>query len=82
MHTYTCSYYANGEKTSLPDFYDIALLDKFIKQSQTIVSLVESSLHSSEVWVGETAGTFSGGTPNVSDSYAAGFMCVFLTIMS
>ena len=69
-----CSYYANGQTTSLPDFYDVALLDKFINQSLNVVSLVESILHSSEVWVGETASTYDSGTPNVSDSYAAGFM--------
>uniref|UniRef100_A0A914WLA0 Uncharacterized protein n=1 Tax=Plectus sambesii TaxID=2011161 RepID=A0A914WLA0_9BILA len=69
-------YYGPGEGQKLSFFFDPVVLDSLVPVLQRAVSLVKrtSGNKRKQVWLGETASSYNGGTAGISNSYAAGFM--------
>lgn len=67
-------YYTNGRIAKLSDFIDVKLLDHLIDEAKAASEIVEKYQPESELWLGETSNTYGGGTPDISDTYVAGFM--------
>ena len=60
-------------------FYQISLiqaciLDRFLFAAEKIVTETLPYSSDKELWVGETSSCYDGGTPELSNSYVAGFM--------
>ena len=71
---YTFSYYADGRTGIMAEFYNITLLDTFISTAVYHKTVCTSSAPGVDVWIGETASMYGGGTKGLSDSFIAGFM--------
>ena len=56
------------------DFISISKLDGFIGNSLFAAQMVQELQPSAELWLGETATAYDGGTDGLSDAYIAGFM--------
>ena len=73
-HNFLARYYANGRNGTLPQFYDVDLLDEFITTAVCFQATAALLQPQADVWLGETSSMFGGGAPHLSDSYVAGFM--------
>lgn len=56
------------------DFISISRLDGFATTAWLATEIVQELQHKTELWLGETASTYNGGTGGLSDVYIAGFM--------
>ena len=56
------------------DYIKIDYLDKFIRGAMYTNNLTKEYQPDAELWLGETATGFDGGTRGLSDAYIAGFM--------
>ena len=74
IHTFIHSYYANGGTGTLPQFYDVNLLDTFIRYAIDFRGISELLAPDADLWIGETSSMYGGGAPHLSDTYVAGFM--------
>ena len=68
------SYYADGRTVKEALFYNVTVLDTFIDDAIIFKSVCDQYAGGVDVWIGETASTYGGGTPGLSDSYVSGFM--------
>ena len=71
---YSCSYYESAASAILPDFFNPSILDRFLFAAEKIVTETLPYSSDKELWVGETSSCYDGGTPELSNSYIAGFM--------
>ena len=69
-----CSYYIGSANATLPDMFSAEVLDTFIVKAQNVQQIVQNTLPNSELWLGETASCFGGGSQELSGAYVAGFM--------
>ena len=77
-------YYGAGDKYTLADFISVDVLDKLFTPLGKAIAARDESYGSKNdngavfantpVILGETSSTYGGGTSNLSDSFAAGFM--------
>ncbi|XP_043915523.1 heparanase [Protopterus annectens] len=67
-------YYEDGRKAVLEEFLSSEVLDTLIQKARFVLKVVNETVPGKKVWLGETSSTFGGGTPHLSDTYAAGFM--------
>ena len=72
--TISTRYYGNGKTGTLPQFYDVDLLDDYIHTAIYYQSATALLHPEADVWLGETSSLYDGGTPHLSDSFVAGFM--------
>ena len=70
----TFSYYADGRTGIMAEFYNITVLDTFISTAVYYKTVCTNSAPGVDVWIGETASMYGGGTKGLSDSFIAGFM--------
>ena len=80
-HHDSCSYYESAQSAVLPDFFNPDVLDGFLFWAQTIVSDTQKYSSNKELWLGETSSCYDGGSPELSSSYVAGFMYVYVMSM-
>ena len=69
-----CSYYLNGRLAKEKDFILASRLDSFGATADRARKISLKYQPKSEIWLGETASTYNGGTAGLSDAYIAGFM--------
>lgn len=65
----------NGRTATLKDFLNATILDSI----QPVINSVKNSVHQfvgprMPIWLGETASAYGGGAPNLSNTFASGFM--------
>ena len=72
MYSPIHSYYANGETATLPQFYNVNLLDSFIRVAINFRGISELLAPDADLWVGETSSMYNASP--LSHTYVAGFM--------
>ena len=69
------SYYFSGKTATLEEYLNPDVFDELRKEITNALEPVRDSvIPDLPVWMGETGSGYSGGTPGVSDRFAAGFM--------
>ena len=77
-YTFVPSYYVDGRTAQVADFLDPAVMDSLIPKIESIKHTVEKNMpRGTKLWFGETGSAFGGGAPNLSNTYAAGFLYVY-----
>ena len=71
-----CSYYGASTNATLRNFTDPNYLDRFLDYVIYAKDIIKSqpATKNTPIWIGETASTYGGGAPGLSDGYAAGFL--------
>ncbi len=71
-----CSYYGASTNATLRNFTDPNYLDRFLDYVIYAKDIIksQSATKNTPIWIGETASTYGGGAPGLSDGYAAGFL--------
>ncbi|NXG79442.1 HPSE Heparanase, partial [Baryphthengus martii] len=67
-------YYVNGQSATRKDFLSPKVLDTFATAAHKVLEIVEGTIPSKKVWLGETSSAYGGGAPSLSNTYVAGFM--------
>lgn len=67
-------YYTKGSTATLSNFTDPAVLNSLTSMLRQVKEVGVKVVPDTPLWLGETSSTYGGGTPNISDSYANGFM--------
>uniref|UniRef100_A0A8C7R812 Heparanase 2 (inactive) n=1 Tax=Oncorhynchus mykiss TaxID=8022 RepID=A0A8C7R812_ONCMY len=67
-------YYMDGRVTKVEDFLKTRLLDTLTEQITKVLKVVNSHVPGKKVWLGGVGPAWAGGTNNLSDTYAAGFL--------
>ena len=73
-HDLHCSYYSTSTGATLPDFYNVPLLDTFIVKATEYVDIQKKYLPTTHIWLGETSSMYHGGAALYAESYVDGFM--------
>lgn len=68
------SYFENGAYAKPEDFVSVAMMDTLIPSLQFARDYANRRTPSSDVWLGETSSCTNGGAPNLSNTYASGFL--------
>ena len=71
---YPFSYYVNSTIATLADFLNVAILDSYLSVMNSVFNTTKLSGYTGPIWIGETSSSFGGGSVNLSESYAAGFL--------
>ncbi|KAM9411205.1 inactive heparanase-2-like [Salvelinus alpinus] len=72
--TITAFYYMDSRVTKVEDFLKTRLLDTLTEQITKVLKVVNSHAPGKKVWLGGVGPAWAGGTNNLSDTYAAGFL--------
>ncbi|XP_056147995.1 inactive heparanase-2 [Lampris incognitus] len=67
-------YYMDGRVKQAEDFLKTRLLDTLTEQITKVIKVVNTHAPGKKVWLGGVGPAWSGGTNNLSDTYAAGFL--------
>ncbi|KAK7485806.1 hypothetical protein BaRGS_00022987 [Batillaria attramentaria] len=67
-------YYFSGKTSVVSNFTDVHVMDSLRHQIRTALTGTHSVNPQLPVWLSETSSSYSGGTPHVSDRFAAGFL--------
>uniref|UniRef100_A0A673ZGD0 Heparanase 2 (inactive) n=1 Tax=Salmo trutta TaxID=8032 RepID=A0A673ZGD0_SALTR len=67
-------YYMDSRVTKVEDFLKTRLLDTLTEQITKVLKVVNSHAPGKKVWLGGVGPAWAGGTNNLSDTYAAGFL--------
>ncbi|XP_074531139.1 inactive heparanase-2 [Halichoeres trimaculatus] len=67
-------YYMDGRVTKVEDFLKTRLLDTLTEQITKVTKVVNTHTPGKKVWLGGLGPAWAGGTSNISDTYAAGFL--------
>uniref|UniRef100_A0A8C8J0A1 Heparanase 2 n=2 Tax=Oncorhynchus tshawytscha TaxID=74940 RepID=A0A8C8J0A1_ONCTS len=67
-------YYMDSRVTKVEDFLKTRLLDTLTEQITKVLKVVNSHAPGKKVWLGGVGPAWAGGTSNLSDTYAAGFL--------
>ncbi|XP_043912765.1 inactive heparanase-2 [Protopterus annectens] len=67
-------YYIDGCVAKVTDFTKTRLLDTLSDQISKVQNVVNSYVPGKKVWLGGVGPAWAGGTNNLSDTYAAGFL--------
>ncbi|XP_041715408.1 inactive heparanase-2-like [Coregonus clupeaformis] len=67
-------YYMDSRVTKVEDFLKTRLLDTLTEQITKVLTVVNSHAPGKKVWLSGVGPAWSGGTNNLSDTYAAGFL--------
>ncbi|KFO54330.1 Inactive heparanase-2, partial [Corvus brachyrhynchos] len=68
-------YYIDGRVAKVTDFLKTRLLDTLSDQIRKIQKVVNTYTPGKKIWLEGVGTTSTGGMNNLSDSYAAGFLC-------
>uniref|UniRef100_H3A912 Heparanase 2 (inactive) n=1 Tax=Latimeria chalumnae TaxID=7897 RepID=H3A912_LATCH len=69
-----CDYYIDGRVAKAADFMKTRLLDTLLDQIRKVKEVVNFYTPGKKVWLGGVGPAWAGGTNNLSDTYAAGFL--------
>ncbi|XP_028651519.1 inactive heparanase-2 [Erpetoichthys calabaricus] len=67
-------YYIDGRVAKVADFMKTRLLDTLTEQISKVLKVVKTYAPGKKVWLGGVGPAWAGGTNNLSDTYAAGFL--------
>ncbi|KAA0718244.1 Inactive heparanase-2 [Triplophysa tibetana] len=67
-------YYIDRRVTKVEDFMKTRLLDTLSEQITTVMKIVQTHAPEKRVWLGGVGPAWAGGTNNLSDTFAAGFL--------
>ncbi|KAK0131922.1 Inactive heparanase-2 [Merluccius polli] len=67
-------YYMDGRVKKVEDFLKTRLLDTLSEQINKVFKVVNAHAPGKKVWLGGVGPAWAGGTNNLSDTYAAGFL--------
>ncbi|MBN3295775.1 HPSE2 protein, partial [Amia calva] len=67
-------YYIDGRVAKVSDFMKTRLLDTLTEQITKVLKVVKTHAPGKKVWLGGVGPAWAGGTNNLSDTYAAGFL--------
>ncbi|XP_048061536.1 inactive heparanase-2 [Megalobrama amblycephala] len=67
-------YYIDRRVTKVEDFLKTRLLDTLSEQINKVLKIVQTHAPEKRVWLGGVGPAWAGGTNNLSDSFAAGFL--------
>ncbi|XP_015202010.1 inactive heparanase-2 isoform X2 [Lepisosteus oculatus] len=67
-------YYIDGRVAKVADFMKTRLLDTLREQITKVLEVVKTHAPEKKVWLGGVGPAWAGGTNNLSDTYAAGFL--------
>ncbi|XP_071382728.1 inactive heparanase-2 [Centroberyx affinis] len=67
-------YYMDGRVNRVEDFLKTRLLDTLTEQITKVIKVVNTHAPGKKVWLGGVGPAWAGGTNNLSDTYAAGFL--------
>ncbi|KAK9964149.1 hypothetical protein ABG768_005347 [Culter alburnus] len=67
-------YYIDRRVTKVEDFLKTRLLDTLSEQINKVLKIVQTHAPEKHVWLGGVGPAWAGGTNNLSDSFAAGFL--------
>ncbi|KAM6956294.1 inactive heparanase-2-like [Aplochiton taeniatus] len=67
-------YYMDGRVNKVEDFMKTRLLDTLAEQITKVLKVVNTHAPGKKVWLGGVGPAWIGGTNNLSDTYAAGFL--------
>ncbi|XP_048465184.1 inactive heparanase-2 [Rhincodon typus] len=67
-------YYIDDQTANVADFMKTRLLDTLSDQIAKVHRVVNSHVPGKKVWLGGVGPAWAGGTTNLSDTYAAGFL--------
>ncbi|XP_010887325.2 inactive heparanase-2 [Esox lucius] len=67
-------YYMDGRVAKVEDFLKTRLLDTLTEQITKVLKVVSSHTPGKKVWLGGVGPAWAGGTSNLSNTYAAGFL--------
>ncbi|KAJ8418131.1 hypothetical protein AAFF_G00138400 [Aldrovandia affinis] len=67
-------YYIDGRVLKVEDFMKTRLLDTLTEQITKVLKVVKTHAPGKKVWLGGVGPAWAGGTNNLSDTYAAGFL--------
>lgn len=73
------SYYFDGRHSVLSMFMDTSIMDSLKSKIESFLSMGNARIPGKPVWLGETSSAYNTGTPGISNSYVAGFLCVHTT---
>ncbi|XP_026101804.1 inactive heparanase-2-like [Carassius auratus] len=68
------SYYIDRRVTKVEDFLKTRLLDTLSEQITKVLKIVQTRAPEKRVWLGGVGPAWAGGTNNLSDTFAAGFL--------
>ncbi|KAF7648066.1 hypothetical protein LDENG_00162410 [Lucifuga dentata] len=74
MLDFVCSYFMDGRVSRVEDFLKTRLLDTLTEQINKVTKVVNTHAPGKKVWLGGLGPAWAGGTSNLSDTYAAGFL--------
>ncbi|MBN3275469.1 HPSE2 protein, partial [Polyodon spathula] len=69
-----CNYNIDGRVAKVADFMKTRLLDTLTEQISKVLKAVKTHAPGKKVWLGGVGPAWTGGTNNLSDTYAAGFL--------
>ncbi|KAK2897011.1 hypothetical protein Q8A67_011499 [Cirrhinus molitorella] len=67
-------YYIDRRVTKVEDFLKTRLLDTLSEQITKVLKIVQTHAPEKHVWLGGVGPAWAGGTSNLSDTFAAGFL--------
>ncbi|XP_016128815.1 inactive heparanase-2-like [Sinocyclocheilus grahami] len=67
-------YYIDRRVTKVEDFLKTKLLDTLSEQITKVLKIVQTHAPEKSVWLGGVGPAWAGGTNNISDTFAAGFL--------
>ncbi|XP_051946571.1 inactive heparanase-2-like [Xyrauchen texanus] len=67
-------YYIDRRVTKVEDFMKTRLLDTLSEQITKVLKIVQTHTPEKRVWLGGVGPSWAGGTNNLSDTFAAGFL--------
>ncbi|XP_016382097.1 inactive heparanase-2-like [Sinocyclocheilus rhinocerous] len=67
-------YYIDRRVTKVEDFLKTRLLDTLSEQITKVLKIVQTHAPEKRVWLGGVGPAWAGGTNNISDTFAAGFL--------
>ncbi|XP_051507062.1 inactive heparanase-2-like [Myxocyprinus asiaticus] len=67
-------YYIDRRVTKVEDFMKTRLLDTLSEQITKVLKIVQTHAPEKRVWLGGVGPSWAGGTNNLSDTFAAGFL--------
>ncbi|KAG7462472.1 hypothetical protein MATL_G00185200 [Megalops atlanticus] len=67
-------YFIDGRVAKVEDFMKTRLLDTLTEQITKVLKVVKTHTPGKKVWLGGVGPAWAGGTNNLSDTYAAGFL--------
>lgn len=68
------SYYLNGRNATLQDYLNVTVLDSLPRVINRTKSYLNQFNATVPIWIGETADAYGGGSPNISGTFASGFL--------